>query len=123
MGFQVLTRPTPAEPLNAWRAGAATVYAAAQAAPGVIVKAAPTGAGQSLYVTDIVISSDTAGWVQVVYDATGAGTALGSRIWVPVTGGAGLNFTTRLMAPVGKNVGVITAIAGNHSCLLCGYTA
>jgi hypothetical protein len=120
MGFQSLVSETPADPALAWRAKDS--YGAAQPAPGTPIKAAPAGAGQHHYVTDILISANASGAVKLVQDTGGAVSDVTPFLYFNTNMGASPNFQTRIRIAAGVDIGVVSTIAGAHSVMLQGYT-
>lgn len=120
MGFSNLPQFPPIDENRRFRGGA--LYAAAQAASQQL-KAAPTVATESHYILGLLASSDTAGWIELRQDTGGADSLIGQRIWIPANGGGNpLYIEVGLKVATGKNIGVRTGIAGNHSVLAYGYT-
>jgi hypothetical protein len=102
---------------------AKATYAAAQST-AVQVKAAPTNAEQSLYIEGVLVSTDTAGWVQIVSDTGGTPTEVIPKIYLAANASGQLLFLDRkVKVAAGKNLGVITNITGNHGVMFTGYTA
>lgn len=98
---------------------AAANYAAAQTNTEVV--AAP-GAGTSLYITDIILSTDTAGSIKLVQD-TAAAVDIVELMYFAANGGMVCNFRTPLKLTAAKNLGITSTIAGNHSITVSYYTA
>jgi len=87
------------------------------------VKAAP-GANLSLYVTDIVFSTDTVDVLTIHEDEGGGSEAV---IFGPVYAAANGGFTAHLSTPIrcthNLSVGYTTTATGNHTLFLSGYVA
>jgi hypothetical protein len=100
---------------NFWRADGK--WGAAQT--DTSVKGAP-GAGLSLYITDIVMSTDTAGSMTMQDEDNAIVVPL---MYFAANGGAAMHFRTPLKVLSNKALEIDTVIAGNHSVLVSGYTA
>ena len=85
------------------------------------LQAAP-GASLSLYLTDVVISSDAVQVVRIV-EETGVDTELVPEIYLLASTSIVLHFRTPIRVTANKNIGYITDNAENTTILINGYTA
>ena len=103
---------------------AQAAYAAAQAAPGTEIKAAPTNTAKSHYVESMLVSAEVAGWIRLVQNTGGVVSNLTPKIYLPANGsGQPQWLSVRLKANAGVNIGVESSVAGNHSVQIVGFTA
>lgn len=86
------------------------------------LKAAP-GAGLSLYITDIVISTDAAISAQLVEDTGGTPATVAGPYYFAANGGAGLHFVTPIQITANKNLGYTTVGASHCTVEVHGFTA
>ncbi len=84
------------------------------------IQATP-GAGLSLYITDITISTDTAMNIQLVRN-TAASTAIYGPFYFSATGGLAKPFATPIILPANENLGITTSAAGNVTVSVQGFT-
>ena len=116
MGFAQSHRDPPIRSGEDWRARG--TYAAAQAA--VEIKAAPTDANKALYIDGLLVSTDTAGYVQILSN----GAEVIPKIYLAANGSGQPQFLgTKAKGGKGENLQVTSDIAGNHTVMLSGYTA
>ena len=100
--------------------GSATAnYAAAQTDTQVV---ATPGAGLSLYITDIILSTDTAGSIKLVEDTAAAADKL-ELMYFAANGGAVIPLRTPIKLTANKNLGITSTISGNHSITVSYYIA
>lgn len=100
--------------------GASGTYAAAQAQTE-IQEAAP--AGKAYHITNIVISTEVAGWIALV-SIDGVNTLeLIPPIYLGANGSGGPVYTTPVLVPAGCNICVASSVVGNHSVMVNGYLA
>lgn len=99
---------------NLWQAMG--LYSTAQT--DVSVKAAP-GAGLSLYITDIVVSTDTA--MSVFFEQST--TKVYGTLYLAANGGASSHFRTPIKLPANTALTFTSSATGNHSVTVNGYTA
>lgn len=86
------------------------------------IKAAP-GAGLSLYITDIIISTDAAMNAKLVEDTGGTPVTKAGPFYFAANGGAGLHFVTPIKCTADKDLGYTTSAAGNCTIEVHGFTA
>lgn len=98
---------------------AAANYAAAQTDTEVV---ATPGAGLSLYITDIILSTDTAGSIKLVEDTASAVDVV-ELMYFAANGGAMLPLRTPIKLTANKNLGITSTISGNHSITVTYYIA
>ena len=101
---------------NLWSATAN--YGSAQT--NTAIKAAP-GAGLSLFITDIVVSTDTAGSVKFLEDTASAKTDKVELMYFAANGGIAMPFKTPVKLTANKDFGITSTIAGNHSVTVNGF--
>jgi hypothetical protein len=94
-------------------------YAAAQTNQELV--AAPA-AGYSIYITDVILSTDTAMNIKLVED-TGSATDILECMYFAANGGMVSNFKTPLKLTANKNLGITSSDAGNHSVVISYYVA
>ena len=94
-------------------------YAAAQT--DTAIQAAP-GANLSLYITDIVLSTEGACSIQLVRN-TAASVTIYGPFYFAANGGLVKEFKTPLRLPTNENLGVTSSAAVNHTISIQGYTA
>jgi hypothetical protein len=82
------------------------------------VKAAP-GAGLSLYVTDILFSTDTA----MNFFLESSSTTYVPKVYLAANGGWSAHFQTPIKWPANTAITITSSAAGNHSIMINGYTA
>jgi hypothetical protein len=85
------------------------------------LKAAP-GANLSLYVTDIVMSTDTAMNIKLVKN-TAAPTDIAGPYYFAANGGIAIAFSTPIRVTANTNIGYTSSAAGNHTIEAHGYIA
>lgn len=83
------------------------------------VKAAVTG--ESLHITDIVISTDTAMNIQIQDDSSSP-VVLMEQLYMPANSVFSKSFTTALKATSGQDIDVIASASGNISVTISGYS-
>jgi len=98
---------------------AAANYGSAQTNTEVI--AAP-GAGLSLYITDIILSTDTAGSIKLVEDTASAVDKV-EVMYFAANGGCVMPLRTPIKLTANKNFGITSTISGNHSITVSYYIA
>jgi len=104
---------------NAWYTN--NNYAAAQT--NQAQKAAP-GANLSLYITSIIMSTDTAMNILIVDDTAGApATILGPYYFAANGGMVAMPFEPAIRVTVNEDIGITSSAAGNHTVTINGYTA
>ena len=86
------------------------------------LKAAP-GAGLSLYITDIIISTDAAINAKIVEDTGGSPATIAGPYYFAANGGAGLHFVTPIKATANKDIGYTTVGTSNCTVQVHGFTA
>lgn len=86
------------------------------------LKAAP-GVGLSLYITDIIISTDAAINAKIVEDTGGSPATIAGPYYFAANGGAGLHFVTPIKATANKNIGYTTVGTSNCTVEVHGFTA
>jgi len=91
-------------------------YSAAQT--DTSIKSAP-GAGLSLYVTDVVLSTDTAMNMELEEGSTD----VIAPMYFAANGGAALHFQTPLKLTANTALTFTSSAAGNHSVIVSGFTA
>lgn len=112
------SKPDPTTPNPEF--GASGTYATAQAQTE-IQEAAPVGS--SYHITNIVVSTEVAGWIALV-SVTSAGTVeLIPPIYLGDNASGGPVYTTPVLVPTGCNICVESSIVGNHSVMVNGYLA
>jgi len=94
-------------------------YAAAQT--DTQIQAAP-GAGLSLYITDVAMSTDEACNIKLVR-ATAGSTTIWGPFYFAANGGLIKHFSTPIRLPANENLGVTSSAAVNHTISVQGYTA
>jgi hypothetical protein len=82
------------------------------------VKAAP-GAGLKLYITDVVLTTDTAMNIQLEHGTTD----VIPPMYFAANGGAAMHFQTPIVCAANTALTITSSAAGNHSVLVSGYTA
>jgi hypothetical protein len=90
--------------------------ATADATTGMIVKAATVG--KTLYLTDIVISTDTATTIEVQDTAS---TVVAQHMYFPAVSIWSKTWSTPLILALGTGLKVIAADAGNVTCTISGF--
>ena len=85
------------------------------------LQAAP-GASLSLYVSSVVMSTDTAMNIKLIEDTAGAATVAGPYHFA-ANGGLAFTFTPAIKLTANKNLGYTSTEAGNHTVTVTGYTA
>lgn len=86
------------------------------------LEAAP-GAGLSLYVTDIHMSTDTAMNIKLVEDTAGTPADVAGPFYFAANGGMTSNLRTPIKLTANKNLGYTSSAAGNHTLTISGYIA
>lgn len=99
---------------------ASDTYAAAQA--GVEIQAA-SPEGLSYYITNIVVSTEVAGWIQLITDTPDPDVELIPPIFLGDNSSGGPTYTTPVLVPAGCNICVASSIVGNHSVMVNSYIA
>jgi len=99
---------------------ASGTYAEAQA--GIEIQEA-CDARLSYYITNIVISTEVAGWIQLMADIGGTPVELIPPIYLGDNASGGPTYPTSIKVPAGCNIGVASSVVGNHSVMICGYLA
>jgi len=94
-------------------------YGSAQTNTEVV---ATPGASLSLYITDVILSTDTAGNIKLVEDTASAVDIL-ELMYFAANGGMVSNFRTPIKLTANKNLGITSSMAGNHSITVCYYIA
>lgn len=86
------------------------------------LKATP-GAGLRLYITDIILSTDTAMNIKLVEDTGGTPVTIAGPYYFAANGGMHTNFRNPIPVTADKNLGFTSSAAGNHAVTINGYTA
>lgn len=86
------------------------------------LRAAP-GAGLSLYITDITMSTDTAMNIKLVEDTAGVPADVWKPMYFAANGGLVTNLKTPIKVTANKDLGYTSSAAGNHSLVICGFIA
>jgi len=86
------------------------------------LKAAP-GASTALYITDVIMSTDTAMNIKIVDDTAGTPADIIGPFYFPANSGEAFHFITPIKIDDNTNVGYTSSAAGNHTVSIVGYTA
>lgn len=73
------------------------------------------GAGLSIYVTDIIMSTDTAGNIKLVEDTAVAGTDIKGPYYFAANGGMAISLKAPLKLSANVDLGYTSTMAGNHT--------
>lgn len=83
------------------------------------IKAAP-GEGLSLYITDVILTTDTAMNIQL---EDGDDADVIPPLYFAANGGASMNFQTAIRLTANRSLTITSSAGGNHSVLVNGYIA
>jgi hypothetical protein len=86
------------------------------------LKAAP-GANLSLYITDIIMSTDTATNIKLVRDTAGTPADIAGPFYFAANGGISAHLVTPIRVTANQNVGFTGGATGNFTVEIHGYTA
>lgn len=86
------------------------------------IKGTP-GANLSLYITDVVMSTDTAGNIKIVEDTAGTPVTKVGPLYFAANGGAALHFQTPIRITANKDIGYTSSMTGNHTVQVNGFIA
>jgi len=101
-------------------AGSATAnYSAVQTNTALV--SAP-GAGSSIYLTDVVISANAAGYVTLEEDTASAQTVIVQRLNFADDGGCSITFSQPIKLTAAKDLGVTSITTDDFSVTVCYYT-
>jgi hypothetical protein len=84
------------------------------------LQAAP-GAGYHLYITDIIMSTDTAMNIKLVEDTAGTPADVAGPYYFAANGGIAARLTTPVRVTENKDLGFTSSAAGNHTITVLGY--
>lgn len=117
VGFGASDYPLPVVPFRRSDAFQATMTSA-DATTATSVKAKT--AAKKIYITDIIISTDTAMNIQLQDDA-GSPEVLMEQIYVPANMVFSKTFSTPVMVATNQDLDVVASVAGNISVTATGY--
>lgn len=84
--------------------------------------AAPTIAGRTIYVTDLIVSNGaTEGTIKLVEDPGGSPVQISQTIYVGTTGGAVINFRAPIKLTANKALGFTSTGCTTHSIQVNGF--
>ena len=118
MGFAdtIIPSPNPEPPEANPQFSASGAYADAQSGAEIQETCDPL---LSYYITNIVVSTETAGWIQLISGEL----ELIPPIYLGDNGSGGPTYTTPIQVPAGGNICVSSSVTGNHSVMVNGYLA
>ena len=79
-------------------------------------------AGISIYLTDVVISANTAGYVTLEEDTASAQTVLVQRLNFADDGGCSISFSQPIKLTAAKDLGITSVTTDDFSVTVCYYT-
>ena len=85
------------------------------------IKATP-GASLSLYVSSVIMSTDTAMTIKLVEDTASAADIAGPYYFA-ANGGLAITFAPAIKLTANKDLGYTSSAAGNHTVTVTGYVA
>ena len=100
-------------------ASATANYSAVQTNTALV--SAPA-AGVSIYLTDVIISANAAGYVTVEEDTASAQTVIVERLNFVDDGGCSLTFSQPIKLTAAKNLGITSSTTDDFSVTVCYYT-
>jgi hypothetical protein len=86
------------------------------------LKAAP-GAGLALFITGLILSTDTAMNIKIVRNTGGTPTDVLGPYYFAANGGLTMQFKTPVRINTNQNIAFTSSAAGNHTVTVTGYTA